>query len=544
MYLKSVSVFSALLFSLFSAVSHAASPFAVPQECKSASLDQGTLDRKPLPLPACVAAGNCGDADAAALTDWLDEASKKIGATFDTVPNYYPGNTQNELCTVLYAVYENIAKLQSVDFAALSPARQKMVTEAAQHLRATADIWHAREGMTASQRSMDKRGDRDRNNRRLDARIAAGKRVGAEDQAIAEAKAQAAQQEAARAADAFAGKLEAYLAGDASQNFIIEGNKYRSNFTLSPGDNFSDLMTLAVALWHEKRAEAAAGDAFTASAKGEFETTAQYEARIVQEKSAFKASASERQAETQAALTQQLRDWVYSLTGGLKLASIVYNADTQAFELATETKNGLMVGHGQVAVPLADAPQTKAVLAAAELFAGFKVSTEGLMLTRLALAAMDESNPANSTFYPVEFQAIRFDLGESEAAAWRTAFYQKRQELAAVEDAKQKAERERIAQVYPYEAQFSCNLGAVYICLGREGSIRIRSGSDAETYTAHDLSGRSDLAVSLKADFDITAQIGSGSGRALTLTITDYVTGKTLYTEEVATPGATLKVSD
>ncbi|WP_417459426.1 hypothetical protein [Kordiimonas sp.] len=531
-----------LCLALVSTASHAA--FPVPEACKSATIDIERYERDAILPPACVENRKCGSKNAPEIADWFDAISKQLAAKLSAIPNYYPGNTQNELCTGIFAIYSRIGMFEAVEFDKLTPARHQLIAEAIDHAVQTAERETARHSMSRSEVAMAKRKDRAFLAARREARAAADARVQEEDKALAAKAAAHAKTERDAAMSVFQNKVMAALLSGAQQGFIIDQNTMRSTFEVLPDTTLNDLMKWAISDWHIKRANDAVEDTFLPPKKGEFETTARYEERVTALKTAYDEDATERAHETKRMLLADLDDRVAMATGAFKAHNIRYDADNQRFLVDIKTGNGVPVGEGHIKVPLDIARETKGNLEAATLLAGFTATESTLSLNRFVLVNQDDETPTESEIHVLETEPLQFDMSPTQAAAWRQAYDKEQQERAQQAEAADLAERKRIAENHPYRARFSCNLGQVYICLGNDGGISIRSGAESNHYTAHDLTGRSTLEVFLMKDFEVAAQTGGGNGRKMTLEVFDHVSGKTLYSETTAGPHAVIRVTD
>jgi hypothetical protein len=336
----------------------------------------------------------------------------------------------------------------------------------------------------------------------------------------------------------------AALLSDARHGFILDEGTMRSSYDVQADTTLDDLMMWAISDWHMKRASDTIEDSFQPPEKDEFETTAQYEERVTALKTAYDEEKTERAREEKRMLLADLDDSVAAATGAFSVHTIRYDADNQRFMVEIKTGNGVPVGKGQIAVPLDLAREMKARLEAASLVAGFTAENNTLSMNRFVLVNQDNDNPAKSEIHPVDFGPLQFDMSPEVAADWRNTHEKQAAERKRQAQAADLAERQRVAEVHPYRARFSCNLGQIYICIGNDGGIGIRSGAESNHYTGHDLTGRSTLEVFLMKDFEIAAQTGGGNGRKMTLEIFDHVSGKTLYSETTAEPYAVIKVTD
>ncbi|MBV1910653.1 MAG: hypothetical protein KUG78_15225 [Kangiellaceae bacterium] len=90
----------------------------------------------------------------------------------------------------------------------------------------------------------------------------------------------------------------------------------------------------------------------------------------------------------------------------------------------------------------------------------------------------------------------------------------------------------------------SCNLGRLAICLGKEGSFQIRSGNANESLTSFDIGNHDDYVYSLKASFVLAAQNGAGRNRTLSLTVTDSLTDKVVFSDVTSQPYGVIKIKN
>ncbi|WP_417465624.1 hypothetical protein [Kordiimonas sp.] len=542
MRFRQLVVLAPLCFFLVSEGTYAA--FPVPQACKGATIDIERYERDAIYPPACTKNKKCGNKDAIQIADWFDAVSEQMASTLRVIPNYYAGETQNTLCTGVFAIYTRIGAFTEVEFEELTPAREQLISEAIAYAAQTAEREVARHSMSRNDLNKAKRKDREIVNARREARAAANARVQEEDRLKAAKAAERAKAEHDAAIAAFQNKVVAALLQDTDQGFILDEGTMRSNHEVLPETTFNDLMMWAVSHWHAKRSNDANEDGFKPPSKGEFETTAQYEERVATAKAAHERDAAARAREAEQMRLADLDDSVAAATGAFKADTIRYDADNQRFMVEIKTGNGVYVGEGYIAVPLDIAREVKSRLERATLIAGFMATGDTLSLKRFVLVNQDIESPTKSEIHQIEMEPLQFDMSPTRAAAWRQAYEAAKQERKRQAEAADLAERKRIAELYPYQARFSCNLGQIYICLGRDGGISVRSGSESNHYTAHDLTGRSTLEVFLMKDFEIAAQTGSGNGRKMSLEIRDYVSGKTLYSETTAGPNAVIRVTD
>ncbi|WP_020398549.1 hypothetical protein [Kordiimonas gwangyangensis] len=537
---KLSAVFIALFSAFFSTSAFAA--FQIPELCRAATVDFAKYDRNPLELPACAKNKNCNNKDAEAIADWFDAAAKEASDRLYSLPDYYAGDTQNKLCTELIAIYGRVGQFKFVDLSKLTPTRQQMVGEAVKFMAETTDRGYARIGMSRAERGQAARADRPLLEARRKEAAEAKARAKAED-AEAKAKAQAdAKAKLDAEAGAFEEKVTAALFSGIEVGFTVSKGTGRTIFRPEQGETFADAIMYAFAAWHENTANRAAADAFKPPVKDEFETTAQHAARVAAAKTAY----DETHKDDGTPDYTDLDDYIAASTGGFDARNISYNADRQVFTAEIVTGNGLAAARVEIPVPLADARAAKPVLEAADLVLAFSIDpgAQTVSLKRAAFVSLDEKQPTKSAFYRANLSGQDFAMAKDRVASWHRLFEEKRSTIATQRAAEAQAERERVAELYPYRARFSCNIGALYVCLGRDGGINVRSGTEIKYYSAQDVAGRDYLDVFLMHDFEIGAETSSRAGLRMTLEITDYVNGKTLYREEAASPSGVIRVSD
>ncbi|WP_262692387.1 hypothetical protein [Kordiimonas aestuarii] len=537
---KLPAVFIALVSVLFSTSAFAA--FQIPEICRAATVDFAKYDRNPLELPACAKDKSCGNSDAEAIADWFDAAAKEASDRLYSLPDYYAGNTQNELCTQLIAIYGRVGQFKFIDLTKFTPARQQMVGKAVKYMAETTDRGYARIGLGRAERGRAARADRPLLEARRKEAAEAKARVKAED-AEAKAKAQA-ETKAKLDAEiaAFEEKVAAALFDGIEVGFTVSKGTGRTIFRPKQGETFTDAVMYAFAVWHEDSAARAVAAAFKPPVKDEFETTAQHAARVAEAKAAYDADHKGDGAPDYAALD----DHIAASTGGFVARNISYNADRQVFTAEIVTGNGLGVARVEIPVPLAEARAAKPALEAADVVLAFSIdaAAQTVALKRAAFVSLDKKQPAKSAFHLTNLSGQAFAMAKDRVASWHRLFEEKRSTIATQRAAEEQAERARVADLYPYRARFSCNIGALYVCLGRDGGINVRSGAESNYYSAQDVAGRDYLDVFLMHDFEIGAETSSRAGLRMTLEITDYVNGKTLYREEAASPSGVIRVSD
>lgn len=124
----------------------------------------------------------------------------------------------------------------------------------------------------------------------------------------------------------------------------------------------------------------------------------------------------------------------------------------------------------------------------------------------------------------------------------------KEKEIKIAQEAKEEKARlvkaKKTAMTHPFLATVSCNFNYIIGCLGSQGSINYKSHSSVVSLSKNDFYRDSEFKVPLSKSFVFKVQNGGKRHAEITLTITDIITNKIVYSDSTTEAYGILSVKN
>ncbi|GHF18713.1 hypothetical protein GCM10017044_11560 [Kordiimonas sediminis] len=517
----------------------------MPSKCAGVETGAQREDFWNITFPPCIDRSVCGTEDADSVLKSQRQIGAEIHSIHENIRDYDIGNTTVSMCSKLNTFHD---LLSYYDQFVTNFPKSDQVTYQQDRAAIHAGIskWMARETMTRGQLNMELMKEKQlEKERREQERAAAIAQAENERKLKEEKKRQAAEAKAKAEADkkalaaAFEQRLLAALAE--RQRFFV------STLTAGPGQplgSVRDLFSYAYLQVQNSLVDIASRE-YEPTAKGEFETSDAYKARIQTEEKAFLAETETRLKAAQAKAADTLKGALQKMFGRVRVAGAVYDADQQVFSGVLVTPHKVEIGQVHFKVPLDVAPQVKQRLTHSDVILGFDMSQKNrALLDKAVIVDRNAADPAQSNFYDATVQASSVDTSTEALDAWLAAYTEMVEKQKAEQAEKARQEREAYAKRYPYTATVSCNLGRLAICLGKDGQVKVRTAEGADTITSYSHSGDSDVEIPLSYRFEVLAQNGGSRNRVLSVTISETTSGKVVWQDATAEPFGVLRASN